>query len=71
MLQAYIVTLETGKKADKSFILRRLGDKSPKKAKKDFTTKTLFKAADRKYRKNKRQFEEDCGIILKSKGLAA
>jgi len=32
--------------------------------------KTLFKAADRKYRKNKRQFEEDCGIILKSKGLA-
>ena len=48
-LLAYIEALETGKKAGKSFILRQLGEKFAKKAKKDFTTKTLFKAADRKY----------------------
>ena len=47
MLQAYIVTLETGKKADKSFILRQLGEKSQKTQKKDFITKTLFKVPDR------------------------
>jgi hypothetical protein len=43
-----------GEKADKSFVLRQLGEKSQKSNKnqrKDFTTKTLFKAADRKYRK--------------------
>jgi len=31
-----------------------LGEKPLKRRKKDFTTKTLFKAADRKYLKNKR-----------------
>jgi delta 1-pyrroline-5-carboxylate dehydrogenase len=29
----------TGKKAGKSFILRRLGEKSPKRQQKDFTAK--------------------------------
>jgi len=38
-----------GKKADKSFILRQLGEKSPKRQKKISPLKTLFKAADRKY----------------------
>jgi hypothetical protein len=33
----------------KSLLLRPLGEKSQKTAKKDFTTKTQFKAADRKY----------------------
>jgi len=36
-------------KRGKSFILRQLGEKSQKRQKNDFTTKTLFKAADRKY----------------------
>ena len=58
------------KKTGKSLVLRQLGEKSPKKARKDFTTKTLFKAADRKYRKNKRQFEEDFDTIVKLEGLA-
>ena len=33
--------------------------------------KTFFKAADKKYRKNKRQFDEDFDIIVESKGLVA
>ena len=33
--------------------------------------KTLFKAADMKYWKNKRQFEENFDIIVKLKGMAA
>lgn len=33
--------------------------------------KSLSKAADRKYRKNKRQFEQDCDIIVKLQGLVA
>jgi hypothetical protein len=33
--------------------------------------KALFKAADRKYRKNKSQFKKDCGIIVELKGLVA
>lgn len=59
-----------GGKAGKSLILRQLGEKSPegeKKAKKRFH----HEEKDRKYRKNKRQFEENFDIIAKLKRLAA